>query len=448
MVNVSKEYDNTVKYLYGLQKHGIKLGLTNIKELMSMLGEPHESFHSIHIAGTNGKGSTATALSSILIENGLKVGLFTSPHLVSFTERMRINNKCISEPEVIALASRVRSAISTSDVNPTFFEFVTAMAFYYFAHQKVDWAVVETGMGGRLDATNVINPEVSIITNISQDHCEFLGDTICDITYEKAGIIKHNVPVITGSRMPGVIKQLRQIADSRNAELHIYGQDFRGELIRMDKNNITLHYAGHDNYRYLTVPLSGEYQLYNICMAVRACEILRQKGFHISDTSIKKGLQNVSLEGRLEWVSHKPPIILDSAHNPEAAKSLAVSIKKLFTDRKVILIVGIMGDKNLEGILCPIMEIADTVILTKAQYDRAASPEKLKGILSAFQESCTSSRPLSVRMSDTVNEALDLGKSLCRKDHIILVTGSFYTTGEVKEIIGCKSVLSTLREYK
>ncbi len=448
MAYVSREYDNTVNYLYSLQKHGIKLGLSNTIKLMAILGGPHKSFHSIHVAGTNGKGSTATAISSILIENGLKVGLFTSPHLVSFTERIRINNRSITESEVIDLASGIRRSIGSSDLSPTFFEFVTSMAFHYFASEKVDWAVVETGMGGRLDATNVIDPEVAVITNISCDHCEFLGNNISDITYEKAGIIKTGVPVITASVIPSVIKQLTETANSRDAEIHIYNKDYKGSLLSMDDRHITLDYSGYENYKDLTAPLSGNYQLYNLSTAIRACEILRLKGFQISDASIKRGLQNIRIEGRLEWASHEPPIILDSAHNPGAAEALAVSIKNLFSDKKIILVAGILDDKDIQGILNPLVQVSETVILTRSKHERAASPEKLEKILSTIQRSDANRHQVSISSTDTVKEALDHAKSLCGKDNVILVTGSFYTTGEVKEVLGCKSVFSKLREYK
>ena len=442
-----KNYNETVNYLYSLQKHGIKLGLANIKTLMGILGEPHKSFHSIHVAGTNGKGSTATAIASILTENGLSTGLFTSPHLVSFTERIRIDNRCITESEVIRTASEIYNYISNTDLTPTFFEFVTAMAFYYFAGKNIDWAVVETGMGGRLDATNVIHPDVTVITNISRDHCEFLGNNISGITYEKAGIIKAGVPLITSSLADGTVKQLRDTAKSRNAEIHIYNKDFRGSLISMDERHITLDYSGYGNYKDLTAPLTGEYQLYNICTAVRACEILRQKGFQISDASIKTGLQNISLEGRLEWVSHDPPVILDSAHNPEAAKSLALSVKRIFAGKKIILVAGIMDDKDIRGILRPLIQVAETVILTKAKYERAATPEKMKEIMAAIREQAATYRPVSIHKTDTVSGAVDLAKSLYEKEDIILVAGSFYTAGEVKEALGCEGVLSGLREY-
>lgn len=448
MADNSDRYDSTLDYLYGLQKHGIKLGLTNTKELMNMLGRSHDSFRSIHIAGTNGKGSTATAVSSILVKSGLRVGLFTSPHLVSFTERISINGRPISESDVIETAHMLREKVYATDLNPTFFEIVTAMAFYYFSRNNVDWAVVETGLGGRLDATNVLHPDVTVITNIGIDHCEFLGNNISDITNEKAGIIKPGVPLVTASLNEDVIKQLSGIACELGSEIHIYGRDFRGLITDMDDRHISISYEGYRDYHNLTVPLSGEYQLYNMCTAIRVCEILREKGLSLSGPSIKSGLQDIHLQGRLEWVSQTPPILIDCAHNPDAARSLAVSIKRLFRDKKIILIAGIMSDKDIRGILHQLAPLAAAVILTKAKCERAALPEKLAEAISEIYGAGTGSQLSSVKSAGTISEALDLAKSLCGKDHIILVTGSFYTTGEVKEILGADSTLSRLREYK
>jgi dihydrofolate synthase/folylpolyglutamate synthase len=214
----------------------------------------------------------------------------------------------------------------------------------------------------------------------------------------------------------------------------------------MDDRHVTLDYNGYKKYKNLTAPLSGEYQLYNICMAIRACEILRQKSFHISDMSVRAGLENLRLEGRLEWVSHTPPIIIDSAHNPEASKSLAISIRKLFPDKKIILIAGVMNDKDIRGILYPLIQIAETVILTKARYERAASPERLGSIITDIQESGINCSPASIISTNNVADALDLAGTRCKKDNIIIASGSFYTTGEVKEVLGHTAVLSRLRE--
>lgn len=439
-----QKYENTVNYLYSLQKHGIKLGLANINELMALLGNPHKPYYSVHVAGTNGKGSTSSALASILMESGFKVGLFTSPHLVSFTERIRINNTPISESEVIETASRVHASMAGRELTPTFFEFVTAMAFYYFAQNKIDWAVVETGMGGRLDATNVILPQVSIITNIGLEHCEFLGRNISDIAFEKAGIIKPEIPVITSSKIPEVVDLLKNIALSRNSEIHIYDKDFKGTFISMDDGRTTFDYQGEMNFRNLSVSLPGRYQIYNACMAIRACETLREKGFAISDDSIRSGLMNVNIGGRLEWVSKSPPVLVDGAHNPDAARALADSVKTLFPDKKIILITGIMDDKDIKGILRPLVHISEYIILARAKYERSALPEKLYDHIMDFKDISS-----PVKVASSIYEALELAKKLCREDNIILATGSFYTAGEVKEIFGCSGVFRDLREgYK
>ncbi|MCK5512638.1 MAG: bifunctional folylpolyglutamate synthase/dihydrofolate synthase, partial [Thermodesulfovibrionia bacterium] len=341
MLSDLDRYNEAVNYLYVLQKHGIKLGLENPKRLLSVLGEPQKSFLSVHIAGTNGKGSTAAMISSILKESGIKAGLFTSPHLASFTERIRINNVPILEAEVIRLTSHIRKAVAASDIKPTFFEFITAMAFYYFACEKIDWAVIEVGMGGRFDATNVLLPQVSVITNIGFDHREFLGETIADIALEKAGIIKNTVPVVAAAQHPEALKILEKIAKNCNARLHKYGEDFKSTLLRMDERHIVFDYFnvnspmiqnnGWGGYKNLSLPLTGKHQMYNASLAIRTCEIIRQGGFPVSDDAVKNGLLKLNMEGRIEFVSQTPPIIIDSAHNPDAAKALANALKEIFS---------------------------------------------------------------------------------------------------------------------
>lgn len=446
MLSNLTNYNETVNYLYGLQKHGIKLGLANTNRLMQLLRQPQKSFRAIHVAGTNGKGSTASAIASILHATGLKVGLFTSPHLVSFTERIKINNLQISEPDVIKLACEVRQVTESDDLNPTFFEFITAMAFDHFSSNSVDWAVIETGLGGRLDATNIISPDISIITNISLDHSEFLGNSIPEIAFEKAGIIKPHVPVVTAVDLPDAINQLSDAAKSNESELHLYNREFRGSLISMNDQCITFDYQGYNHYEKLSAPVTGKYQLYNTCLAIRASEILSQSGLPVTDASVRTGLQNLRLEGRLEWFSHTPPIMLDGAHNAEAAKALADSIKDIFSDKEIIVIAGIMEDKDIKGILKPLLQIADSLILTKAKYDRAASPEKLKEIISEITKPDMQQATGSTIYTGSVKEAIHIAKKQCKENAIILITGSFYTTGEAKEILGCKGILSSLRE--
>lgn len=437
----SSQFTESVDYLYSLQRYGIKLGLENSLRLMDILGNPHESFHSIHIAGTNGKGSTSAMIASMLKENGFRVGLYTSPHLVSFTERIKVNGVPISEYDVIRLVAYIRNAIAHTDIKPTFFEFATAMAFFYFASEKIDWAVVEVGMGGRLDATNVLTPKICVITNISLDHTEFLGKSIPEIAFEKAGIIKAGVPVVTATTQPDALKVIKERAESSNSQVHLYGKDFKSILASMDSIHIEFDYMGYKDYSNLCLPLTGRHQLPNTSIAIRVCEILTKKGFPVYEDAIYKGLSTLNFEGRLECVSQSPYILLDGAHNPEAAEALAITMKELFPEGKVILIAGIMKDKDIEGILKPLTNISQTVILTKPIGERAASPEKLKECVKNLH--C--SEPVLLT-SSTVSEALELAKRLWKEGDVILVTGSFYTTGEAKEALGHSGVLSQLRE--
>lgn len=441
-----KDYNETVNYLYNLRSLGIKLGLSNTKKVMGLLGEPQNSFRSIHIAGTNGKGSTATTIASILTESGFKVGLYTSPHLLSFTERIKINNCQITEDKVLSITSYIQDIIAGTDLKLTFFEFATAIAFHYFASEKVDWAVIETGMGGRFDATNVILPDVSVITSIGFDHSEYLGSSISDIAFEKAGIIKPDTPVVTSAQTPKAIRQISDVAERRNSELHVYDRDFKGVLLSMDDKHITFDYIGEHEFRNLSLPLSGRHQLYNTSMAVRTCEILRREGVPIPDISLRNGLLKTAIDGRLERVSENPVIILDGAHNPGAADSLAGSIKELFQDKRIIMVIGVMSDKDIEGILKPLMQIAEYVVLTKPKGERAASPEKLFDIALKIQERNEDCRPSSIVKTNSVADALTYAKKAWQEENIILVTGSFYTTGEAKEILSHAGVLSDLRE--
>ncbi|MBL7050220.1 MAG: bifunctional folylpolyglutamate synthase/dihydrofolate synthase [Nitrospira sp.] len=446
MPEKSNTYNDTVNYLYGLQKHGIKLGLDNTNKLTAALGNPQKSFKCIHLAGTNGKGSTAAEIASILQHSGYRTGLFTSPHLISFTERIRIDNQQISEQEVLDTATFVRQHIDEAGLNPTFFEVVTAMALHYFAEHAIEWAVMETGMGGRLDATNIIMPEVTVITNISMDHCEFLGSSIQDITHEKAGIIKPGIPLVTCTQEPEVITQLRDAAGRSGAEIHVYGHDFRSELKEVSLGKTLIDYSGYSKYDNLEIPLAGGHQAYNASAAVRTAEILMKAGHKITENSIRTGLKNVLLEGRLEKISDTPAIYVDGAHNQAAADVLAQAVNDLFPDKKIILITGIMGDKDIKGILTPLLQIADSIILTKAQYERAATAEQMGQILRIIEQSGVKLKSQSSTITDSVVKALETAKSICTSNSIILITGSFYTTGEAKEALGYTAVLSRLRE--
>jgi dihydrofolate synthase/folylpolyglutamate synthase len=446
MIQKTESYNDSVNYLYNLRTGGIKLGLTNTRSLLNILDNPQDIFNSVHIAGTNGKGSTAATIAYILKESGFKVGLYTSPHLISFTERIRVDGQNISEEDVIKLTSYIRKSVSGSGIMPTFFEFITAMAFYYFASKEIEWAVIETGMGGSYDATNVIKPDISVITDVSIDHTEFLGKTLSDITIEKAGIIKPHVPVVTAARSPEAFMLLSDIANSNSSEIHIHDRDFKGSLVSMNDNQIVFDYSGFRDYHGLRSPLTGRHQVLNSSMAVRVCEILGRSGVTITEKSIRQGVINVRLEGRLEKVSDRPHIIVDAAHNPVAAKALAKTIKELFADRKIILVIGIMKDKDIRGILSPLIDCAATIILTVPGDERAETPEELHRIILDLRSSIKDHSQASILESGSVSEAIAVAKEEWSEDSTILVTGSFHTTGEAKEALGHTGILPELRE--
>ncbi len=428
-------------YLYSLQQFGIKLGLDNSRQIMAALGSPERSFKSAHTAGTNGKGSTTTALAYIMTAHGTRTGLFTSPHLLNFTERIRVDGAEIPEEEVIGLTLRIKEMagkIFPPGSPPTFFELVTAMAFVYFSGQGVSWAAVETGMGGRLDSTNILQPEAVIITPVGLDHKQFLGNTLREITGEKAGIIKPGVPVIIGPQKDEARKVLLDMAREKSAPVHLYGKDFFSHLIEEDENGIIFDYESPEmEIRNIRFPLTGPYQAVNAALAVRAALLL---GFR-DEEKIRAGLAAVRLPGRLELVSKNPEIRLDGGHNPEAAAALARALKGIFLkeNRRLILVTGIMADKDIDGILKELLPLASEAVFTAPSYGRAARPEELMARAGRLGFK-------TGRVSSAIPDALALARSLASPDDLILVAGSFYTAGEAKEALSGKGTLTGLRE--
>lgn len=431
-------YQRTIEYLYSLQKLGMKFGLDNISGLLLSAGSPQESFRSVHVAGTNGKGSTSAMIESILRTSGVTTGLFTSPHLVSFTERIRINGVEISEGEVIALAAEVREIADAAGLSPTFFEVVTAMAFLHFKRAGVQWAVIETGLGGRLDSTNVIHPEVSVITPVSIDHCEFLGNSMKEIAGEKAGIIKKNVPVVCGPQTTEALAVLAAKAREKSSPLFGYGADFHSRMDSESFDGITFTYRGKSEYRGLVLPLAGGHQIVNASLAIRTVELLSDR-YPDLRCDVRGGLAAVKWPGRLELIREDPPVLIDGAHNPDAAAVLSNHLKKMLSAyKKIVLVIGIMADKDIDGIMRELLPVASEIICTAASYGRAASAESLS--------EHAASLGFASRKTDDLSGALSLAEELCGPDDIIVVTGSFYTIGETREILISKGVLSRLRE--
>ena len=417
MKNAKTTYQDAVKYLYGLQKYGIKFGLSKTTNLLEAFGNPHKGQRYIHIAGTNGKGSVAAFISSILKETGLKVGLYSSPHLIRFTERFKINGEEISQNKAMELIEELRTAFSPEEP-PTFFEATTAMALVYFARENTDLAIMEVGMGGRLDATNVITPLVSAITNISMEHQDFLGNRLLDIAKEKAGIIKKGVDVVTAATQSSVISALEAIAGDRGASLWRVGKE-----IRYRTTASGFHYRGLGlRMRGLRLGLTGMLQARNAALALGIIERLGEKGITVSAADIREGLQKTAWPGRMQVVGTNPTILLDGAHNPAALRTLARSIRVGFRYRKLILVIGVMVDKSIGAMMRAIVPLADYLICTRPVYSRAAEPEILMAKAVPF------GKPGEI--APFLTDALTRAKEMADPQDLIVVCGSLFTVGE------------------
>jgi dihydrofolate synthase/folylpolyglutamate synthase len=425
--------ERSIAYLYGLQSHGIKPGLARTRALLGALGDPHRLFRSIHVGGTNGKGSTAAMLASVLGSRGYRVGLYTSPHLIDFAERIQINGRAISSDRVVALTENIRQASGAClSEPPTFFEATTAMAFACFAEAGVDCAVIEVGMGGRFDATNVLTPLVSVITTIGMDHQEYLGTTPESIAFEKAGIIKQGVPVVAGRLAPEPLSVIRRAAAEREAACVALGEDFDARGEAPDR----FSYGGlRRRYGSLSCPLPGRHQVDNAACALAALELAEARGLAVGEEAVREGLRAVRWPGRLELVSRRPDVWLDGAHNPQAADALAAHLATLAARRGpsapggLILVVGMMRDKDRKGVLSRLAAVpgASRLVVTAAAHARAADPRELA------RECEGLGMPVAVR--PTVAEAFAHARRLAGPDDTICVTGSLFVVGEAKAVI-------------
>ncbi len=419
-------YRQSIAYLFSLQRFGIKLGLSNITTLLKLLGNPHQRLRCIHIAGTNGKGSTAAFLQSILKHSGYRAGLFTSPHLVSFTERIRINNREIPQVRVARLVQKIRTLCREHSLEAiTFFEFVTALAFAYFAEEEADPVVVEVGMGGRLDATNVLQPMVSIITSISLEHQIYLGTTLQQIAQEKAGIIKRSTPIIMGVRQPAC--HCGNEGEMQENECAFISR--RKRYQRKKSGLGRFNYKGFDRTLNGLLPgLIGDYQIRNATLALGAAELLCRNGINITEQGMRNGIQDARWPGRMEIVRRAPTIVLDGAHNPEAWQAMKKSLDKYFTCKKLFMVIGVMQDKDIARMIEILTPGAHTVIFCKPKMERAATKE-----LIAQHISRTAANKI-LWINDTV-EALHAALKKAASDDLVCVTGSLFTVGEAREYL-------------
>lgn len=417
--------------IYKLGRFGIKLELDTILNILKLLNNPQKNYHLVHIAGTNGKGSTATYIASILQKAGFKTGIYTSPHLVNFNERIAINGKQISNEHIVETYKAVHAA-DIGKRKATFFEITTAMGFYYFSKENVDWAVIETGMGGRFDATNVINPQVSVITNLSIEHTDYLGKTIKALAREKGGIIKQDTPVVTAVSQPSGLKTLQQIAKKRSSDLFLYKKDFSA---RKNPGHETYTYHGlFKTFHHLIKPLLGDHQKENLSLALAACELIFERlketdnRYNLNTTLVKEGLLLAKWPGRLEHVMEKPLVILDGAHNLHAARVLGKYLSSTLKDRRLTLVLGILDDKPYEKMLEILVPCAQNIIITKAKIDRSLEPSVLKKAAQRFTNG-------PVTIIEDVKEALTHAINTSSDEDAVCVAGSLYVAGEAKEKI-------------
>ena len=420
-MDTKDHYNKCIKTMYGLRRFGIKLGLSTIKNMMQGIGNPQNSFSCVHVAGTNGKGSIASSLASILKESNYRVGLYTSPHLVRFNERIRINNQSVSDENIVEAYEALKN-VSTGKRKPTFFEYSTAMALYEFGKQKVDWAVIETGMGGRLDATNIIKPALSIISNISLEHRMYLGNTIKEIAGEKGGIIKNNTPVVSGAKQKNAVSILKDIAKKKSAPFFRLGDEFK---VRRNKNNRFTYFGIENTWSSLHTGLQGSHQIDNAGLVLAACELLNKNRAEIPFNCIQKGLEKTRWPGRLDIISVNPLIILDGAHNLIATRRLVKYLSKNFSNRNITLVTGILDDKPYSSMLKTLCSVCRRAVLTQPKINRALPPEKL---YPAAKEVIS-----DIKIIPNVNDAIKHAIKITPKKDVVCIAGSLYLVGEAIE---------------
>ena len=405
--------------------------LDRMRFLLKELGNPHVKILTAHIAGTKGKGSTATMLAEMLRACGLRVGLYTSPHINDIRERIKINGEMITQAGLARLVCQIEPIIGASKSKPTFFEIFTAMAFRHFADEKVDMAVIEAGLGGRLDSTNVIKPAVCGLTSISMDHMQQLGDTLAKIAGEKAGILKKDVPAISVAQRPEAKRVLRKVAKEADAPLRFMGEEiefsYRVESSRRDGCHTRICMTTpRSRFEHIHVPLLGEHQALNCGLALAMLDQLKSNGLKIDDSKVIEGLASIRLPGRMETISENPRVLVDGAHNGASIQALMRALAQHIQYDSMVLVFGCAADKDINGMMDQIIRGADKVIFTKAANNlRAARPEDLAA---AYEE--RSGRVAQVTQS--FGDAFRIARSAVSREDIICVTGSFYLVGEAK----------------
>lgn len=423
-------YDEAMDYLRSLTKFGINLGLGRIEELLRRLGDPHRSgLDIIHIGGTNGKGSTTAMLSEILREAGCRVGAFTSPHLHSYTERYRINGAQIKPERVAALLTELRphldAMVADGYEHPTEFEVGTALAFLYFSREKVDCLLLEVGLGGAIDSTNVAPSVLSVITNVAMDHMDYLGHTIKEIAAVKAGIIKPGTPVVTAATGEG-LQVIEKHCREKGCRLTRVGRELTWEPLSHSLSGQRFSVTGQKGlYRDLTIKLLGRHQLVNAATAIAAAENLSERGMPVGAGSIYRGLASALWPGRLEVFNRKPLTIIDGAHNYEGARSLKQALVEYFPGRDIVLVMGMLADKERTRVVGELVPGARAVVVTRPDSPRSGDWQRLAELAGRFVP--------EVHLEEDVGEALKRAGNLAGPEGLVCVTGSLYVVAEARE---------------
>jgi dihydrofolate synthase/folylpolyglutamate synthase len=448
-------YSEALDYLHSLGNEVLtaKLGLQNIQALLDHLGEPHKKFRSILIAGTNGKGSVAAFCDSILRTSGYKTGLYTSPHLIQTEERIRIDGRMIPADEFARLTEEVQDAVNALmkqpaeggrklEHHPTYFEMVTAIAFKYFVEQQIEIAVLEVGLGGRLDATNVVDPVVAIITNVDLDHQQYLGSSLREIAIEKAGIIKpfsyeteastlgNPLPVVFGGGDGTALEVVKERCSAVGARLFRLPMDFEIEPDMLGRFKLRLDSRLGVGIE-IRLPLAGKHQVSNALTAIRAMEVLEGFGYQITRRNLEAGMSRAVWPGRLEILDSRPRIILDGAHNPAAAQKVREYLETFLQSRQIVMIFGAMRDKAIREMVRVLFPLAREVVLARPEYERSAKPCEILNLVPNGVN--------SVRSTASVQEAVDIAEQLAAEDDTIVVVGSLFLVGEVKGLLQRRS---------
>jgi len=427
-------YKEALNYIEGIGKFGMNLGLDRIKRICSLMDNPQDKLKVIHIAGTNGKGSTTTFISSILKEQGYRVGIYTSPYIERFTERIKINDEEIKEEEVAEYLDYLIPLIERVEKEgygkPTEFEIITAMAFKYFYDKNVDYVALEVGLGGRFDATNVVNPLLTNITTISYDHMNVLGNTLSQIAYEKAGIIKEGVPLVLYPQEKEAYEVIKQVAKEKGAKIY-HVEELKYNLKENTVDGIIFDVEGYKNYRDVKINLLGLHQINNALTSIMAVEVLRELGVVIDDEALYKGLLEAKWPGRFEILKKNPYIVLDGGHNIQGINALVDSMKHYFNNKKTLIITGMLRDKDYENMLEKLFEISSDFVTVTPNSPRALSEEELKNIIIAKGKRAEAKK----NIADAVNLAIERS----REFDVILFCGSLYMIGEARTIL--KSLL-------